>query len=192
MNKSTIKIIFGLTILALLVTSQVKADDQDFLWEENNNQITFSYHDLHFIAKAGGQVPKFQFITTAHEFEYSIMFKSLIEYMDYNGDGVFQYNETGIWKEQAPGEPVFSNILSLSSVRWTFSGFDVEYIDITEEQKEVSAVHFSYISESVKAPNYSEFEIEIPRSRASYSKLFHWFLERFPLLGGLLGMIRMI
>ncbi|GAH13807.1 unnamed protein product, partial [marine sediment metagenome] len=131
--------------------------DQDFLWEENSNQVTFSYYDMHFIAKAGGQVPKFQFMTDAG-FEYNVMFHSLTEYLDYNEDGVFQFNETGLWKEDAPPGPVFSNTLPLSSVRFTFNGFEVDYEIGTEE---LTAVHFNYTSETINAPNYGDFEITI-------------------------------
>lgn len=157
MKHKAIKITIGLAFLALLVVTQVNADDQDFLWEENSNQVTFSYYDMHFIAKAGGQVPKFQFMTDAG-FEYNVMFHSLTEYLDYNEDGVFQFNETGLWKEEAPPGPVFSNTLPLSSVRFIFSGFDVEYTEGTEE---LSAVHFNYTSETINAPNYGDFEITI-------------------------------
>ncbi len=157
MKNKLLNITIGLAFLALLVASQVSADDQDFLWIEDNNQVTFSYYDMHFIAKAGGQVPKFQFMTDAG-FEYAIMFHSLTEYLDYNEDGAFQFNETGLWKEEAPPGPVFSNTLSLSSVRFTFGGFDVEYDAITED---LVAVHFNYTSETIMAPNYGDFEITI-------------------------------
>ena len=157
MKHKTIKITIGLAFLALLVMTQVKADDQDFLWVENSNQVTFSYYDMHFIAKAGGSVPKFQFMTDAG-FEYNVMFHSLTEYLDDNEDGVYQFNETGLWKDGAPPGPVFSNTLPLSSVRFTFGGFDVEYVAMTEE---LAAIHFNYTSETINAPNYGDFEITI-------------------------------
>lgn len=157
MKNKLLKMTIGLAFLALLVASQVSADDQDFLWEENSSQVTFSYYDMHFIAKAGGQVPKFQFMTDAG-FEYAIMFQSLTEYLDYNEDGVFQFNETGLWKDEAPPGPVFSNTLPLSSVRFAFSGFDVEYDPGTDD---LVAVHFNYTSETINAPNYGDFDITI-------------------------------
>ncbi len=40
--------------------------------------------------------------------------------------------------------------------------------------------------------NWSEFEVEIPRNRATVNSLFHWLLERFPLLEKLLSLIRVI
>ncbi|NPD88753.1 MAG: hypothetical protein HGN29_08505 [Asgard group archaeon] len=158
--------VLGLSLLTLLLVTQVNADDQDFFYEENSNQVTFKYYDLEFIAKAGGSVPKFQFLTESGfafetAFSFNIMFQSLTEYMDYNEDGVFQYDETGIWKDIPAPNPVFSNTLTLSGVKWTFSGFTVDYTDITEELKEVDAVHFTYSSESVTVPNYSEFEMDI-------------------------------
>ncbi len=166
MNKRILKLTIGSMFLMLLVLTQVNADDQDFFYEENSNQVTFKYYDLEFVAKAGGSVPKFQFLTESafafeSAFSFNIMFKSLTEYMDYNEDGVFQYDETGIWKDTTPPMPIYSNVFSLSSVRWNFSGFDVEYIDITEEQKEVSAVHFEYVSDSINDPHYTDFEMKI-------------------------------
>jgi len=160
MKHKTLKLTIGLAILTLLVMTQVRADDQDFLWIEDNNQVTFSYYDMHFIAKAGGSVPKFQFMTDAG-FEYAIMFHSLVEYLDYNEDGVYQFDETGLWKEDAPPGPVFSNTLPLSSVRFEFSGFDVEYNGIAETEQELLAVHFNYTSQTIMAPNYGDFEITI-------------------------------
>ena len=44
---------------------------------------------------------------------YHLKFIQLIEFIDENGDQVFQYNET------APGDPVFS----LAASKWNFSGF---------------------------------------------------------------------
>ena len=161
MKNKLFKLTFGLTLLALLVASQVRADDHDFLWIEDNNQVTFSYNDMHFIAKAGGQVPKFQFMIDNDfegDFEYAVMFHSLTEYLDYNQDGIFQFNESGLWQQETPAGPVFSSTLSLSAVRFAFSGFNVEYIDGTED---LYAVHFNYTSETINAPNYSGFEITI-------------------------------
>ena len=161
MKNNLLKITIGLAFLNMLIASQVNADDHDFLWIEDNNQVTFSYYNMHFIAKAGGQVPKFQFMTDNDfegDFEYAVMFHSITEYLDYNEDGVFQFNETGLWQQEAPLGPVFSSTLALSAVRFDFSGFDVEYIAGTEE---LAAVHFNYTSETINAPNYGDFEITI-------------------------------
>ncbi len=166
MKHKLVKISTGIFFLILFVTIQVSADDQDFFYNENSNQVTFKYYDLEFISKAGGSVPKFQFLTdTGFEFSegfsFNIQFKSIIEYMDYNEDGAFQNDETGLWKDTSPSMPVYSNILALSAVQFEFSGFRVDYIDITEEQQEVAAVHFDYTSTSVHVPNYGDFEIKI-------------------------------
>ena len=161
MKHRLLKLTFGIAFLALLVASQVSADDHDFLWIEDNNQVTFTYYDMHFVAKAGGQVPKFQFLTDSNfegDFEYAVMFHSLTEYLDYNEDGIFQFNESGLWQEDAPPGPVFSSTLALSAVRFAFSGFDVEYVAGTDE---LYAIHFNYTSETINAPNYTDFEITI-------------------------------
>ena len=179
MKNNLLKITIGLAFLTMLIASQVNADDHDFLWIEDNNQVTISYMDMHFIAKAGGQVPKFQFMTD-DGFEYAVMFHSLIEYLDYNQDGVFQFNETGLWKEEAPTGPVYSDTLPLSGVRFTFSGFDVEYVNITEDQQELAAVHFNYTSETINSPFYSDFEITI----AVHIYLNDQDIDGYELIGG--------
>ena len=185
MKTKLINWVLGLSLLTLLLVTQVKADDQDFFYEENSNQVTFKYYDLEFIAKAGGSVPKFQFLTeSAFAFEtavsFNIMFQSIIEYMDYNEDGVFQYDETGIWKDIPAPNPVFSNVLSLSSVRWTFSGFNVDYVDITEDLQEVAAVHFTYSSESIIVSHYSDFEMDI----VVHMYLNDQIIDGYEILGG--------
>ena len=38
--------------------------------------------------------------------------------------------------------------------------------------------------------NWSYFDIKIPRTRANFNPLFHWFLDQFPLLEKLLNLIR--
>ena len=171
--------------LILLVLTQVSADDQDFFYEENSNQITFKYYDLEFISKAGGSVPKFQFLKEAgfefsEGFSFNVQFKSITEYMDYNEDGAFQYDETGLWKDITPSGPVYSNVLALSAVDFTFDGFRVDYEDVTEDQQEVTAVHFDYISESISVPNYTEFEITI----TVHMYLADQEIEGYEIMGG--------
>ncbi len=38
--------------------------------------------------------------------------------------------------------------------------------------------------------SWSEFEVEIPRTRATFNSMFYWFLERFPMLEKLLYFVR--
>ncbi len=184
MKHKTLKIATGFLFLILLVLTQVSADDQDFFYEENSNQVTFKYYDLEFIAKAGGSVPKFQFLTeTGFEFSegfsFNVQFKSITEYMDYNEDGAFQNDETGLWKDTTPSGSIYSNVLALSAVDFNFSGFRVDYIDI-EGQTEVSAVHFDYTSTSVSVPNYTNFEIML----TVHMYLANQTIDGYEIMGG--------
>jgi PKD repeat protein len=91
----------------------------------------------------------------------------IAEYQVDWGEGSFHLIISGPF---ASGEEVSANN------SWTSQG---KYI-IMARAKDV------YDAES----DWSEFEITIPRTRATFNFLFQWFLERFPLLEKLLGLIR--
>lgn len=153
--------IFGLSmmLLMLITLTQVSADAKVLNFEEQNKLVTLTYDSVTIKVNAGGMVPKFQYIEDNSDFEFNVMFKSLTEYLDFNEDGVFQYNETSIWKDDPnPPMPPQPNTLALSSIRWVFSGFDVDYKEGTDE---VSAVHFNFTSDLIMEPFFSGFEIEI-------------------------------
>jgi len=153
--------IFGLSmlVLMLLTLTQVSAADKALGYQEQNKLVTITYDSITIKVNAGGMVPKFQYIESISGFEYNVQLKTIVEYLDFNEDGAFQYNETAIWSEDPdPPMPAISNILSLSSIRWVFSGFEVEYTEGTEE---ISAIHFSFDSDLVMVPFYSDLEMEI-------------------------------
>lgn len=99
--------------------------------------------------------------------------------MDYNEDGAFQNDETGLWKDTTPSGPIYSNVLALSAVQFDFSGFRVDYIDV-EGQTEVSAVHFDYTSASVNVPNYTDFEIKL----TVHMYLANQTIDGYEIIGG--------
>ncbi|MCG3259630.1 MAG: hypothetical protein H7644_07785 [Candidatus Heimdallarchaeota archaeon] len=158
--KNKVKIIgLSMMVLMMLTLTQASAGNQVLGYQEQNKLVTLTYDTITIKVNAGGMVPKFQYTEENSGFDFNIMMRSVIEYLDFNEDGAFQYNETGIWMDDPnPPEPAHSNVLALSSIRWTFGGFDVDYVEGTEE---VSAVHFNFTSEMVMDPFYSDFEMEI-------------------------------
>jgi hypothetical protein len=77
---------------------------------------------------------------------YTVIFKQLIEYQDLNEDGVFQYNES------LPGMP----LLTLTSVKWIFSGFTTE-----QDGDVITALHFNFTSEEIMVGLYAGLDITI-------------------------------
>ena len=153
--------IFGLSmlVLMLLTLTQVSAGDQALGYQEQNKLVTVTYDTVTIEVNAGGMVPKFQYSEADSGYEFNVQLKSLIEYLDFNEDGAFQYNETGIWMlDPEPPMPAHSNVLALSSIRWVFSGFTIDYTEGTEE---IAAVHFGFTSDTVMDPFYSDLEMEI-------------------------------
>jgi len=152
--------IIGLGILLSMLVSSiaVSAESQGIQYSEQNKLVTISYEDLTLMVNAGGQVPKFHIIQE-DGLEFQVMFKMLVEYYDANEDGAFQYNETNIAQTDEPGRPgARTNILALPSVIWSFSGFDLEYEEGTEN---IVAIHFAFVSENILIPFYADFSMEI-------------------------------
>jgi len=143
-------------VLILLSASQTLADE-GIGYNEQNNLVTLTVGDLTIKVNAGGQVPKFHYQLESG-LSFNIMFKLIAEYYDFNGDGVFQYNETNIWGNEvpAPGEIRYKTILALPSVVWEFSGFEREEVDGT-----TVAVHFNFTSASILDPYYIDLELAI-------------------------------
>ncbi len=159
MNNKAKILSLSMMVLMLLTLTQVSADAKVLGYQEQNKQVSITYDTITINVNAGGMVPKFQYIESDSGFEYNVMLKSLIEYLDFNEDGAFQYNETAIWMDEPyPPMPSHSNILALSSIRWVFGGFDVEYTEGTEE---VSAIHFNFTSDMIMDPFYADLEMEI-------------------------------
>jgi hypothetical protein len=144
----------------LLTLTQVSAADQAFAYQEQNKLVTITYDSITVKVNAGGMVPKFQYIESNSGFEYNVQLKTISEYLDFNEDGAFQYNETAIWTgDPDPPMPPQPNVLALSSIRWVFSGFDVEYAAGAAEV--VTAIHFSFVSDLVMVPYFGDLEMEI-------------------------------
>ncbi len=159
MNHKAKIIGLSMMLLMLVTLTQVSADAKVLNYQEQNKLVTLTYDSVTIKVNAGGMVPKFQYVEDKSDFEFNVMFKSVIEYLDFNEDGVFQYNETSIWKDDPmPPMPPQPNSLALSSVRWVFSGFEVEYLADTDT---VSAVHFNFTSDTIMDPFFSDFEIEL-------------------------------
>ena len=83
-----------------------------------------------------GEVVHFQFWNTSDpEIVYHVKFVSIVEFIDENGDGTYQFNET-----------VGGSMLAFSSLTWEFSGFQ----NITNDNGETVGVKFSFNSTGVQ------------------------------------------
>ncbi|MHA1416377.1 MAG: hypothetical protein ACTSRR_08975 [Candidatus Heimdallarchaeaceae archaeon] len=152
--------IIGLGILLSMLISSlaISAESQGLQYSEQNKLVTISYEDFTLMVNAGGQVPKFHIIQDGG-IEFQVMFKLLAEYYDENGDGAFQYDELNIAQTGQTGPPTArTNILALPSVIWSFSGFEAEYEEGTEN---IVAIHFSFVSDQILIPFYADFSMEI-------------------------------
>ena len=138
---------FGIGLIALiLLTSGVMADsDTGIEYEYQNGISVLTIDDVEIKVNTFGNVPIFHY-NKAAGLNYTVLFKQLVEYQDLNEDGVFQYNEN------LAGSPIFS----LMSVKWTFSGFEVE-----EEAGITTAVHFNFTSSQIMGVFQPDLEIVI-------------------------------
>ena len=108
--------LFGLSmlVLMLLTLTQVSAAEEAFTYQEQNKLVTITYDSITIKVNAGGMVPKFQYIEENSGFDYNVQLKTITEYLDFNEDGAFQYNETAIWEgDPSPPMPIQPNMLSL-------------------------------------------------------------------------------
>ncbi|MHA1555841.1 MAG: hypothetical protein ACTSPM_02795 [Candidatus Heimdallarchaeota archaeon] len=155
-NKRMIGImILGMVLISLPIGRAMANEGIDY--EEQDNLVTLTVDDLTIMVNAGGLVPKFHYILD-NGLSFNIMFKLMAEFFDFNGDDVFQYNESNVWGTEPPvnGEIRYNTILALPSVAWEFSGFVTE-----ESENNIVAIHFNFTSATISAPFYNDLEITI-------------------------------
>ncbi|MGQ4834384.1 MAG: hypothetical protein ACP6IS_10885 [Candidatus Asgardarchaeia archaeon] len=96
---------------------------------------------------ADGQVLHFMYWNTSDpSIVYHAKFVQIMEYIDQNGDGAFEYNET------VPG-----SMFAISAVTFEFSGFE----NITDSNGTVIGVKFSFNSTSVNDVRQSNLELDV-------------------------------
>ncbi|RLD40415.1 MAG: hypothetical protein DRI86_15290 [Bacteroidetes bacterium] len=167
MNKTRfISIGFGLLLAVLVLSSSAIADSNKGIgYQENSGLVTITTGNATIIVQTRSGEPMFQYFTN-DGFNYTIIFKQLIEYYDLNNDGAFQYNET------IPGVPIFT----LMSVKWTFSGFIAD----VDENNVVTAVHFNFTSSTVMNKFYDSLDMVI----AAHIFLYDTTIDSYTIEGG--------
>jgi len=103
---------------------------------------------------------------------YNFTFNSV----DPDGDDIYYYIKWGDGTEEEWDGP-------------HTSGVDFK-ISHTYKKQRTFTIEAKAKDASGAESNWSYFDIEIPRTRATFNPLFHWFLERFPLLERLLNLLR--
>ncbi|MHA1407885.1 MAG: hypothetical protein ACTSSG_10985, partial [Candidatus Heimdallarchaeaceae archaeon] len=142
MIKKSIIIGFGLIALMFFTLGSKAAPEDGITYEYKNGIATITTGNITVSVNAFGNVPIFH-LQTVDGFQYTVLFKQIIEYQDLNGDGAFQYNET------LAGVP----ILTMTSMKWVFSGFVTE-----EDNGIIVAIHFNFTSEPMLGI-YTDFEM---------------------------------
>ncbi len=160
------QVLIGLSIVILLFASmQIQAaPDQGITYEYKNGIAKIETANVTVSVNALGSIPTFHYKLVSG-YSVNVMFKQLHEYQDLNADGAFQYNESLV------GTPP----LSLSSIQWTFSGFDVE-----ENGGVTTAAHFNFTSDTIIGAIYNDLEITI----AMHLYLEDQVIEGYELMGG--------
>jgi len=116
-------------------------------YEYSNGRATLETPVFTVQVTAMGEVVHFQFWNTSDpEIVYNVKFVSMVEFIDKNGDGTYQSNET-------IGESMFT----FPSLTWEFSGFQ----NITDVNGETIGVKFSFNSSKVRDPRQQNLEIDI-------------------------------
>ncbi len=96
---------------------------------------------------ADGKVLHFMYWNTSDpSIVYHAKFVQIMEYIDRNGDGAFQYNEV-----------VSGSMFSISAVDFAFSGFE----NITDSNGDVIGIKFSFNSTNVDDIRQSNLELDV-------------------------------
>ena len=162
----TKQVLIGLSFVILLFASmQIQAaPEQGITYEYKNGIAKIETANVTVSVNTYGNIPTFHY-KLASGYSVNVMFKQLHEYQDLNEDGAFQFNES------LTGNPP----LSLSSIQWIFSGFDVEETgDVT------TAAHFNFTSDSIIGAAYNDLEITI----AMHLYLEDQVIDGYELIGG--------
>ena len=116
-------------------------------YEYSNGRVVLETPIFTVQVTAMGEVVHFQFWNTSDpEIVYHVKFVSIVEFVDENGDGTYQFNET-----------VGGSMLTFPSLTWEFSGFQ----NITNANGETIGVKFSFNSSEVRVPRQQNLEIDI-------------------------------
>ncbi len=160
------QVLIGLTFVILLFASmQIQAaPEQGITYEYKNGIAKIETANVTVSVNTMGNIPTFHYKQVSG-YSVNVMFKQIHEYYDLNEDGVFQYNESLV------GFPP----LSLSSIQWIFSGFDVE-----ETGGVTTAAHFNFTSDTIIGAIYDELDITI----AMHLYLEDQIIDGYELIGG--------
>jgi len=116
-------------------------------YEYGNGRVVLETPVFTVQVTAMGEVVHFQFWNTSDpEIVYHVKFVSIVESVDENGDGTYQFNET-----------VGGSMLTFPSLTWEFSGFQ----NITNANGETIGVKFSFNSSEMRDPRQQNLEIDI-------------------------------
>jgi hypothetical protein len=145
--------------------------DDGSLWEEEpTGDLTFATYGLNNTA------PGTPTITGSNKGKPKTEYNFTLVTIDLEADDVYYYVDWGDDKVSDWDGPYASEMEVICSHSWDEKG---TYL-IKAKAKDV------YNAES----DWFEFEVTIPRNRATHNSLFQWFLERFPLLERLLSLFR--
>lgn len=134
----------GLIVLLAMNHGANAAPDEGIHYFYENGRVVLETGNVTLTVNTMSHEPIFHY--AFNDVEYTVIFKQLMEYIDENGDGAFQYNET------VPSLPV----LTLTSVDWDFSGFQTE-----ESEGVTTAVHFNFTVANVNGVFYKDLDMTI-------------------------------
>ena len=135
----------GIIVMLALTFGANAAPEDGLNYSYQNGKVVLETGNVTLTVHTLSHEPIFQYQTETG-LQYTVIFKQIIEYVDTNSDGAFQYNET------VPSIPV----LSLTSVNWDFSGFQVDEVDGV-----ATAVHFNFTVERVNGVFYKDLDMTI-------------------------------
>ncbi|MCG3221601.1 MAG: hypothetical protein H7641_09505 [Candidatus Heimdallarchaeota archaeon] len=164
MNKKITLIGLGFIALMVLTMGSQAAPEQGIDYEWKNGIATVETENVTISVNTFGNLPGFHY-KLASGLNYTVIFKQLIEYEDLNEDGVFQSNES------LTGMP----FLTLTSISWIFSDFDVE-----ETEGLVTAIHFNFTADEIIGVLYDDLDITI----AMHLYLEDQVIDGYELVGG--------
>lgn len=164
MNKKLTLIGLGLIALMFITMGSQAAPEQGIEYEWKNGIASVETENVTISVNTFGNLPGFHY-KLASGLNYTVIFKKLVEYEDLNEDGVFQSNES------LTGMP----FLTLTSVDWIFSDFDIE-----ETEGLITAIHFNFTSDEIIGVLYDELDITI----AMHLYLEDQVIDGYELVGG--------
>jgi len=166
MNVKKFSILIGILLIAALVIGSmpqaISASDTPYLQDDPRRPMqppvttppTYSKgiakietEKITVAVTADGMVLHFLFWNTSDpSIVYHAKFVQMMEYIDSNGDGIFQYNEM-----------VPASVLAVSAIDFSFSGFE----NITDNDGNVIGIKFSFNSTNVSDVRQSNLELDV-------------------------------